>query len=212
MFCCGFFLVVLGFFVLLAPSSSAKAALQVLHSPFETHLVKGQQFCGTHTPSSTSSSGDVISPWLSGICCCLWHCCHSLTQQHTWNWLALFSLSYSITPFLPRQQQLPLSTQGSALHILKGKRETDKPQTKPQLHWLKELGLPKVTIQLSHLKQGQKCVVPKWGQVCQGFPFKVRALSSETTLTSEASLPPPPEWRPTQAEFELSQKCLRGQA
>lgn len=75
--CLFLFVLVWGFFcfyLVLAPFSSAKAALQGLLSPFETHLVKGQQFCGTHTTSSTSSSGDVISAWLSRICCCLSHC------------------------------------------------------------------------------------------------------------------------------------------
>lgn len=51
---------------------------------FETFLVKRQQLCGTHTPSSISSS-EFTSPWLSGICCCLSHCCHSLMPQQALN-------------------------------------------------------------------------------------------------------------------------------
>lgn len=65
---------------------------------------------------------------------------------------------------------------------------------------------------LCHLQQSQQCVVPKGGSGLSGSPFTLRALSSEMTLTNKAPLPPPPEWRPTQAELELFQKSLRGQA
>lgn len=117
-FCCVFVCLFVGIFVgffacFLLLSSSAKAALQVLHGPFETHLVKGQQFCGTHTTSSTSSCYFSLVLWNLLLFV-------TLLPQHTLNWPpSPPKVILSLPPSLPRQQQclyplraLPSHTEG----------------------------------------------------------------------------------------------------
>lgn len=143
LFVVGFLVVLVGWvFLLLAPSSSAKAALQILHSPFETHLVKGQKFCGTWTTSSTSSSGDgCYFSWA------LWNLLLFVTLLPLTNTTAHLELAGPLLPQLS-YHSLTLKTAAAAfmysglcLAYTKGKNTNPKPT--PSCTKLKNWDCPK---------------------------------------------------------------------